>query len=326
MDKRKFNRVAADNSQLQMFVNEACDEINGGGGSMEAPIFDATLEEKEGKITVNMSAEDRNDIYANKYAIIGIRLEDVEDPTQHFVLYFKLRQHFVEQGVLAYDNWDSDTDDNTISHLNLVFMWDGDDAKIMFTDEELELGGGGGSGATKKEIDLTDNGDEWTQAQLEDVYTNKYDIVNVVTSSNTTVLRKVSEYQGFGVIYWTFVPQQGIVIYMFTYDEHDGYAIQTENRMPLVTMNVDGSAIMNQDQDTLKEIYEKQPDILYVDAGNDGEQSYRKQYARDDTLTYSCFIPAVLASVKIIEDKNVTPHTYSISIERYDLSSLIVNN
>ena len=98
MDKRKFNRAAADNSQLQMFVNETCDAINGGGGSATAPIFDATLEEEQGQITVNMATEDRNDIYTNKYAIIGIRIVDEDEETH--VLYFKLRQNFVTNEVL----------------------------------------------------------------------------------------------------------------------------------------------------------------------------------------------------------------------------------
>lgn len=114
----------------------------GGGGSATTPIYDASLEEKDGKIVVNMAQEDRNDIYANKYPIIGIRIVDEEEETN--VLYFKLRQDFITNEVLAYDLWDSDSEENTIAHLDLIFLWDGDEAKVQFDDDELQLGGGDG--------------------------------------------------------------------------------------------------------------------------------------------------------------------------------------
>lgn len=296
----------------------------GGDGGITVPTFTPTTFEIDlPDVDIVLSQQDCADIIENQYPIITISHAVSAEETISLTFVRNNSVSGIEKGKpfinLQYDLVADDDEDTYLIGLS-------------FSDNDVKswsmkiAGGEGGNGATKGTINLTNSNDEWTQAQLEDVYTNKYDIVNVLTSSNTTVLRKVSEYQGFGVLYWTFMPQQGIVINIFAYDQQDGYTIQIQNRMPLVTMDVDGSAIMSQDQTTLQEIYEKQPDILYVDAGNDGEQSYKKQYARDDTISYSCFIPAVLASVKIIEDRNVTPHTYSVYIERYDLSSLLVSN
>ena len=87
------------------------------------------------------------------------------------------------------------------------------------------------SGATKKEIDISDNSDNWTQAQMEDVYTNKYDVVEVVSSTYSTIIYKVDDVANNSsmVIYWGFVIQQGLTMFIFAYDSGDDlYSLQTQ--------------------------------------------------------------------------------------------------
>ena len=229
----------------------------GGGGSGNAPIFDAVIEETEERIKITMAEKDRNAIYHNKYPIIGIHIVEEgeeEERGNEFTLYFKLRQNFIDENSLAYDLWDGDKE--AISHIAIWFVWDGDDAKANVKFREYAVGG-----ATKGIINLTNNeNDEWTQAQIQDVFENKYDVVEVVSSNQEkTILYKIRSTDV--VIYWSYIMQQGITAYGFMSDGNGGYSMQTMiNPWGVQTMNVDGDLVINQDQDTLEEIYEKQPE------------------------------------------------------------------
>ena len=147
--KNKFNRVATDNSQLQEFANQVCDAFDNGEGGFkpvgasDIPVFDITVEEHEGEITVIMSEEDRNDIYEHKYPMIGVHIYDDEEERE-YILYFKLKQNIETVSAIVYDYWDSDKNDNTISHLNVILIWDGDEAKISLEVNEFEVGGSTG--------------------------------------------------------------------------------------------------------------------------------------------------------------------------------------
>lgn len=229
LDVPEFNK-----KEIVKIIHETVGAGGGGSGSTDVPVYNASLEEKEGKITVSMEEADRNDVFEHRYPVIGMKLTETEDErVETYVLYFRIRQHFIEEGVVIYDLWDSDTDEYTIAHLNLIFMWDGDDAKVTLDNVDIQL---------------------------------------------------------------------------------------------VKILPVDGSDVMSQDQETLQEIYQKQPDILLVDAGSDGEQSYKKQEFANGNLTYSCLIDSFIIVVSITEDVSATPNVYSITIDRYDLTTLKVSN
>ena len=116
---------------------ESLIEGGGGGGSMSTPIFDVDITEESGKIVVSMSEEDKNDIYNHKYPIIGIHVIDEEESS--IVLYFKLRIQSDEANAIVYDNWDGG--DGEVSQLELTFVWDGDDTKVLFETHDYSIGG-----------------------------------------------------------------------------------------------------------------------------------------------------------------------------------------
>ena len=121
---------------------------SGGGGTGSAPIFDAEITEESEKITVIMDSEDRENIYSHKYSVIGIHVIDEEE--NDVVLYFKIRIQSDEADAIVYDNWDGS--DGIISQMELTFMWDGDDVKVIFETNELS-GGGSLTYATNSEVD-----------------------------------------------------------------------------------------------------------------------------------------------------------------------------
>lgn len=229
LDVPEFNK-----KEIVKIIHETVGAGGGGSGSTDVPVYNASLEEKDGKITVSMEEADRNDVFEHRYPVIGMKLTETEDErVETYVLYFRIRQHFIEEGVVIYDLWDSDTDEYTIAHLNLIFMWDGDDAKVTLDSEDIQL---------------------------------------------------------------------------------------------VKILPVDGSDVVSQDQETLQKIYQKQPDILLVDAGNEGIQSYKKQELANGNLTYSCLIDSFIVVVSITDDLSAVSDIYSITIDRYDLTSLKVSN
>ena len=149
------------------------------GGSIIAPIFDIELEEKDGKIIVNMDSADADDIYKNKYAVIGVRKEEEheeeEEPT-YLVIYFALRYDAEDGEAIVYQALDTDDELFNLSQLNLIFMWDGDDAKVSLETHEFDF-------VSKKILDASEFvGGLPTLEELEDIIEKKYQIVEVINA------------------------------------------------------------------------------------------------------------------------------------------------
>lgn len=150
------DKVAA--IELKTINNES---ITGTGnitieGGSSAPVFDAEITESEEseKVDVSMSEEDKNDIYSHKYPVIGIHIIDEEK--NDIILYFKIRIEATEANAVLYDNWDSG--DGEISHIELTFMHDGDDIKIIFEAHDYSSSG--------TEVSGTNDGTNWTSIQI----------------------------------------------------------------------------------------------------------------------------------------------------------------
>lgn len=189
--------------------------------------------------------------------------------------------------------------------------------------DETYGGGSGGGNVSDLYLEIED---EPTQAQLEQIYTQKPDVLRIGMGSDENVVvlyKSVQSEEDTRLNYFNIQTSEGVVqVLKIEYSEEDGYIVENYEWTLVQTMNVDGSLVLGQDQDILAEIYDRQPDILYVDVGSQGTQNYIKQIAANNSVSYSCFIEDVLVDIKITESSG----TYTIGIRRYDLGSLLVPN
>ena len=142
MDKTKYNRVAADASQLQMFADEVCDKIGeGGGGAVSVFEFTVNIDEEHQEI---LTPEQVTDIWAKKYDVIKAHLimpqdveeeEEEEEPTVVTLNLFFVKTQNVDDNVLSY-MCGADNDGAIVS---LVFQIDHDE--VVYEIKDYELGG-----------------------------------------------------------------------------------------------------------------------------------------------------------------------------------------
>lgn len=96
-----------------------------------------------------------------------------------------------------------------------------------------------------KTFDVSQNSDEFTQAQMQDIYTNKYDVITIISSESLIIGFKAldfSESSG-GVGYLSYLPNgEGITGNVFVYDtDTQQYMVQTELLIPRVDGTNDGT-------------------------------------------------------------------------------------
>lgn len=98
----------------------------------------------------------------------------------------------------------------------------------------------GGSSATKKTITLVN--DTWTQAQLEDVYTNVYDVVEIISSTGSNnIYRQYSNKTQDNVVTYITLPEpsNGINLYVFSLENE--YTLDVVLGVPHVSGQNDGT-------------------------------------------------------------------------------------
>lgn len=99
-------------------------------GYLDAPVFDATIELKDGKEVINMETKDRDYIYENQPMVIGVRLPDEDDATKHQVIYLQQLIELKETNdAVVYQALIPDSDEGTIEQKLLTFLNDSDTIK-----------------------------------------------------------------------------------------------------------------------------------------------------------------------------------------------------
>lgn len=107
-----------------------------------APVFNATIEEdlQHETIEVVMEEADRNDILTNKYPVICLKVPDEENEGEYNYMFFKADVYNEHSEGIQYCLWlgELNNDKNAISKLELSFVWDGDEAKTVFAEQEFD--------------------------------------------------------------------------------------------------------------------------------------------------------------------------------------------
>lgn len=349
MDKTKYNRVAADASQLQMFADEVCDEINAGGGGSKvaAPYKLKQFELDLDNMEFSCSAADAEYIFQNNPVaisldgVVALARDFTDDESKHDyarsytffefpdddqVIYYELGIYFdgeeydsdvkptdpiggggggitvptftpttfdidlpsVDIALSSQDCADiiqnqypiinirhfaSETEaisltfarNNTVSGIekgepftNLQYDLIVDDDEdvylvgLSFSDNDMKSwsmqingGGSGETGATKGEFDISGNSDQWTQAQLQDIFEHQYDVISITTSELVLTIHKVVELSSINqVAYMGFSPNSaGITGWSFYHDAESEphYGVMDNVLAPIVTGRNDGT-------------------------------------------------------------------------------------
>jgi hypothetical protein len=100
-------------------------------GYLDAPVFDATIELKDGKEVLVMEQKDKDYIFENQPMVFGVRLPDEDDPSKHQVVYFQQLIGMKETAdAIVYQVIIPDEDAGTIEQKTISVMNDSDTIKV----------------------------------------------------------------------------------------------------------------------------------------------------------------------------------------------------